>query len=607
MKQLQQRNNTTASRTNRLKFDERGLGWLLLLAVFAIVAAASAGGAVAFLLLRGEARPPDQTARFLPADTQVYFSLNLRTGNNQLKRFRDILERFRQRPGFQVRVDDLLDDAKDETGIDLEEDVLPWLGPELAVAVVDVVGSAVAANTGGEPLVVAIFETSNSLQSASVLQDWISYLGEKAGLTFDTTTYRGLAVSSERGDDQHYVVMDDYMLFATDRVLLEDTMDRIKDANTAGSLYASSRFQDARETLTTPRFTTLYVATGAIWRDARRQLGDTVPVEVRRQIDDVIPEWVTVSGSLLDSGAKLVASYVTPKLARETTPTPNSLAAARLLPPDTMGFISFAMEPELDALRDLLGDQKIPDLGPGFYEAFSDEFGLDVDEESSLSDILDTSLDRFEDAFGLDIERDFLSWMTGEFAFALLPTEFKGLTNDPPTDAFQAAAFVQFDADKRDEVVGIMGKVVELLEDNLGLQGDQVFYGDGTGVIFDLTDLIGSPVYQPGYLILGDHLSIATTRETLEMVASIQQGQQDDLATEPEYARLTQEVAGTMNPLIYVNIKEITERATAALDEDGRREYQENVEPFVGPLRALLMAGDTQEELSRFYVILTIE
>ena len=99
----------------------------------------------------------------------------------------------------------------------------------------------------------AIFETSNSLQSASVLQVWISYLGEKAGLSFDTTTYRGLAVSSERGDDQHYVVMDDYMLFATDRVLLEDTIDRIKDANTAGSLFASSRFQDARETLTSPR------------------------------------------------------------------------------------------------------------------------------------------------------------------------------------------------------------------------------------------------------------------------------------------------------------------------------------------------------------------
>ena len=69
MKQLQQRNNTTASRTIHLKFDERGLGWLLLLTVFAIVAAAAAGGVVAFLLLRGEARPPDQTARFLPADT----------------------------------------------------------------------------------------------------------------------------------------------------------------------------------------------------------------------------------------------------------------------------------------------------------------------------------------------------------------------------------------------------------------------------------------------------------------------------------------------------------------------------------------------------------
>ena len=205
------------------------------------------------------------------------------------------------------------------------------------------------------------------------------------------------------------------------------------------------------------------------------------------------------------------------------------------------------------------------------------------------------------------LERDFLSWMTGEFAFALLPTDFKGISNDPPTDALQAAAFIQFDADKRDEVVGAMAKVVDLLQDNFDLQGEQVFYGDGTGVVFDLTDLVGSPVYHPGYLILGDHLSIATTRETLELVASIQQGQPDNLATDFEYSRVTQEVGGTMNPLIYVNIKEITQRAVAALDQDARQDYREKVEPFVGPMRALLMAGDTQQELSRFYVILSIE
>ena len=45
----------------------------------------------------------------------------------------------------------------------------------------------------------------------------------------------------------------------------------------------------------------------------------------------------------------------------------------------------------------------------------------------------------------------------------------------------------------------------------------------------------------------------------------------------------------------------------AALDGDDRREYEENVEPFVEPLRALLMAGYADESASRFSVLLTVE
>ena len=238
-----------------------------------------------------------------------------------------------------------------------------------------------------------------------MLRDWISYLVDGAGLTFDTTTYRGLSVFSERGDDQHYAVTEDYMLFATDRVLLEDTIDRIQDGDSAGSLYTNSRFQDARDALTTPRITTFYADTGAIWRDARRQLGDTVPAEARRQLDDAIPEWVAVSGSLVDMGAKLVGSFFAPQPDPETTPTLNSGASAELLPPDTLSFLSFFVEPDLDPLRDQLREQKISDLGPAIYGALSGDLGLAVDEGSSLSDVLDASLDRFEDAFGLDIQK----------------------------------------------------------------------------------------------------------------------------------------------------------------------------------------------------------
>lgn len=582
---------------------------LLILVIVAIVVAVTAGGLSVYSLLREEDSPSEQTSKFMPADTQIYFSLNLRPGNDQLRKLRDILERFREHPNFQSKIDQLLDDAKVETGVDMEEDIFPWLGPELAIGFVNVVGSAVGAATGGAPLVVAMLGTSDSVQALSVIQDWTRYLAQEEGLKFVTGTYEGLTVFSEQDDEQHYVVMEDYVLFATDRDLLEDTIARVRDDNTTGSLYASPRFQQARDALPDRRISTLYVDSNAVWKDARLQLGDTLSAQVRRQLNDLIPDWVTVSGSLMDRGTRLVVSYATPKEVLETPIPATSRASARMLPPDTMAFVSFAVEPSLDELRKQLGDQKISELGPdpNETEAFASELGLDIDEESTLGHVLDQLLDRFKEALGLELEQDFLSWMTGEFSLALLPTDFRGLTTDPPSEALEAAAFVQFNAEERARVAAVMDDVVKLLEDEFGLQGDRVSYDGGAGMVFDLRELTGSAVYRPGYLVLGDHLIISTNADTLQLAASINQGQGDSLATEPEYSRVLGEVTGIGNSLIYVNIGEITKEAVAALDPEDRSEYQESVEPFVEPLRSLLMTADTQEDVSRFYIVLTVE
>ena len=79
--------------------------------------------------------------------------------------------------------------------------------------------------------------------------------------------------------------------------------------------------------------------------------------------------------------------------------------------------------------------------------------------------------------------------------------------------------------------------------------------------------------YEPGYLILDDHLIIATTSGALELAASINDGQEEPLAEESEYSRLVAEVSGTRSPLFYVNLRAIIEEAVAALDPATRKEY----------------------------------
>ena len=54
--------------------------------------------------------------------------MNIRPGNDQLRKFSQIAERFRKHPNFQPKIDDLVQETKDETDIDLEKgrSTLAW-------------------------------------------------------------------------------------------------------------------------------------------------------------------------------------------------------------------------------------------------------------------------------------------------------------------------------------------------------------------------------------------------------------------------------------------------------------------------------------------------
>ena len=509
---------------HRLIVSERGVAPVLAVIII-VVAVLAAGGAAAaaLLVIGGDAHPSEQTARFMPSDTQVYLSLNRRPGDSQLKKFRSILGRFREHLQFQPKIDKLFDDAETEVGIHPEEDVLPWLGPEIAVGFVDVVGSVVAGSAGGTPLLIAIAGTTDPERSLSVLREWIDYQTRDLGLTFTTETYRGQTVHSETEDNQQYAVTEDYLVLASDMGLLEDTIDRILDDDTNGSLFSSSRFKKARDVLPDPRFFMAYVDGEGIWRDARQLAGAAITAEARRQIEEFIPEWAAVTGAFIDRGLDIEVYVATTGQAVEEPITTNSLAAAQLLPADTLAFASLAFEPDLGPAREQLKEQRLGDLGLDVF-GLSSALGLASGPEATLSDLLDELLKMLDDAYGVDLEQDVLAWMNGEVSLGLLPTDFRKTTTDPLSEAVAAVALIQFDGEKRDKVVSVTAGITSLLESELGLKGEEVAFGGGVGTVFDLREMAGAAAYELGYLILGDHLIVATTADTLELAASTSKG-----------------------------------------------------------------------------------
>ena len=575
---------------------------VLVLVVIALLGTGVAVGLVLFLL-PGGAYQPEQTAKYLPAETQVYYSLNLRPGNDQLKKFKVILERFRENPRFQAKVDEFFDDGEAESGIHIKDDVLPWLGPEIAVGVLDLAGSIVATSTGGTPLVVVIVGTTDQQQSMMVLTDWLSYQTDAEGLDFQADAYEGLIVHTTEDGFHNYAATGDYLVFSTDRDLLKDTIDRIQDGDSTGSLYADLRFQEARKLLPDPHYSTLYVNSDAIWKDTRRQFGGEFPLEARRQIDEIIPEWVTLTCSLIDKGLRLdFAAPIRDKTVAETSRT-NSVSSRRLLPSDTLAFLSFSVEPDLKSLRESLREQPMEDLGG--YGMWL--FGSPIDPDGNMEDLLDEGLKSFQQTVGLDAERDVLDWMSGEISAAVLPSDFGVAFDDPTRAALQAVALIEFDESKRESVDHAVNTVLEFLETTLDLSAHPITYGDGRGAVFNLEEIAGPTAYRPGYLTLSDHLVIGTTGEALRAVSDAAGGQRDSLAQHPKYAQLEKAISVNKNPLVYVDLEEITEAVVMTLDTGDFREYRREVEPFVEPLSSLMMAGDTQGDVGRFSVIVTID
>ena len=593
---------------SKLLKGQRGIGPLLVLIIVGFLSVATAGGVTAYVVLREEVSPLEQTAKFLPEDTQIYFSLNLRPGNDQLRKFRDILERFRQHPGFQPNIDDLFEDAKGETGVDIQEEVLPWLGPEVAVGLIDVVDAAIAAGVGGAPKLVALVGTTDNESSQAVLAQFIAFIEQEENQEIARGSYRDLPIYIDLDDQAYFGLTEDYILVATTRGLLENTIDLIMDGDSTRSLYESDRFQEARDAAPEPRFSFQYVDADSIWEDANRLLGEQIPPDIRSQLDGLIPEWATVTSSFIDTGLKLVLSAPTGEEALRASSRESSLAATKYLPSDTPALLAFALEPDLEPLREQLREVELGDLGPEVTESITAELGLSLRTGADLNDLFDAALGQLESATGLNLEEDVLDWMTGEFAFALLSTEFFALSNNPTSEAIRATAFIQFETEKRDKVTSFMNTILELLQETFRLQPNSVSFGGGVGATFSLSDYIGITPYQPGYLILDDHLIIATTPDDLELAASIGEGRANSLAGEPEYSRLLKEVSGGSDALLYMNLQELRNAVIAALDSNtGREEYQERVEPFVEPFRALLVSGDTQGDISRATLIVTIE
>jgi hypothetical protein len=110
------------------------------------------------------------TAAFLASDTDFYLTANLDPTSDQMDQIWRVVNGWWQDPNVQARWGELMTESDNSSGIDVEEDVFPWLGPEMAVGVRNTIPApdpSEAANTELVTVQAAIEATLADANSAS--------------------------------------------------------------------------------------------------------------------------------------------------------------------------------------------------------------------------------------------------------------------------------------------------------------------------------------------------------------------------------------------------------------------------------------------------------
>ena len=539
-------------------------GALLIVAAVVVVV-------VVLLLLRGMSRPGEVTARFLPANTQVYISVNLRPGPEQMGLARKVIDRL-QTDDFLDRRDDLLGDAEDETGIHLLDDVTSWIGTDVSLALLD---------AGPDRLEWVLLAQVNDRESAvDFIYDLADFLEGELNTEFVADRRRGVDLWVT-GEDLAVALTGEYMLMADSEDAIDEMLDNL-ESPPSRPLGDSRAFLEARESLPAERVMFMFVQA----KEVLETLVDAVGLyegeeeEVLRQAQRNTPEYVAASASFVDNGIRFELVGDTPSRAF-TLDGVNRLDSAEALPMDTLVlFSAVGVDQAWEELRD-----SIENLGPDSQNDF----------EGFLEDV--------EDELGVDLERDVIDALAGEVAFALLPSDLGGFLGGSPASGVVEGLLLAGVRDAR-SIMNALDTFADALEDE-GFDIDRDSLGEYEVVTTRADDILGGD-YEPGYVVTEEWAVVGSNFDGLEAFYEAVSGETDTLGSKAEFRELIEAVPEPLHYLLYADIAGVLEMVEDALDDDTAKEYRREVKPLVDQLSAFMLAVSVTDAEIRLSATLTL-
>ncbi len=443
------------------------------------------GAAVAGAILFTSSRADEvnlTTAQLVPADAGLYLALNTDLSSEQWVATFNLVERL-----GQENPEDELQDGAEESGVDWENDVAPFLGGNAAVYVrgIDVMNFDFSASV--------IFRAHDAARVMEILE-------EQAGV-WDEHTYEGIEYL-ELGLDGYAAQLDDHVVIAYDEASLFEVMD--VHLGKTEPLSGVDDFQQLRDELTKNFLVFAYISSdnmlGDFWLD------DPVvraALEESGTGDMVFRPAAWVFGAT-DAGFEGQAASIGDSGAISPMLEPRESRFASLVPADSAMFFSTTAiaqtwEQVVDGARDQI-DDAITESSGGEY--------------TSLDDVLREG----GEELGLESVEEIIELFTGETAVAVwFPT---GVSEDG-----EGVLLAEVDVNAaRDVIETVIGEVAVGTPEVREIGGVEVTIAedeDGEPLAFALKDdyvLIGTPSGVEAVLTLGSEPPLSALNRYSETV-----------------------------------------------------------------------------------------
>ncbi len=338
-------------------------------------------------LLQGGVMAEPVAAVLVPRQAPVMISLLV--SPEHLETFSQLIASPANRRRSQVEIEDLETSILAKTGLNYEQEIQPWLGDEITLAVTTLdldrnaengtqPGYLLAVKTKDEELAKEFLGQSYSKQAIAVNTD----------LVFEQ--YKGINIISQTGNVGlgASAVVGDFVLFANEPKVLRDAINNIQ---TGENLKNAPYYQDALRTIEEPRIGIVYanIPTLSAWL-ARTNVPENPEVS----------QMLTVALSLKSSGLVAQNALIGVAGTNQAPILNQPVGALDYIPEDSI----------ITAASTNLAQ---------FWTQVEDGLA----ENSPLQQLSKQLVSRLEKPLGLDLPADIFSWVQGEYSLALIPHE----------------------------------------------------------------------------------------------------------------------------------------------------------------------------------------